>query len=559
LDLSIRGIAHSIFISVLLIAGNLAAQQSPAPSCADENYISYPAPVAGQRLVRFNGFAFDAANKPLTGVAGVTFAIYTEQNGGAPLWQETQNLTTDGNGRFSAMLGAISATGIPAELFGSGDARWLAVLTHSPGVSEQPRVLLVSVPYAIQAANADTLNGLPAAAFMRAGAVVSYPAALSPPPTHLLTIPALTGTGGTANYLAIFSQTAGNLNNSLLYQSGSNLGLGTTSPAFNMHVISQSDPAAIAVEGYDTTGANFIGRRAEGTLAMPTALLANDNIVTMQGRGYGATAFSPSRAYMKFFAAENWTDAAQGTYISLATTTKGTAPNGPPTERIRIDDRGYVGIGTTSPDQALTVNGSIHSTTGGFIFPDGSVLSSAATLPGQQGGNLILPAGNGIGGAGNLQLQTIIASTNMMSDRLLIAGMPKTMSGAVPTANLFSMHIPSGEAAGGKVKFTIVASDGTNYAMETGEMIYLANPKQFICKVVYSEYATVPPSFTNTVLAVPAIGQIGSLNAQCGYAPFFGDPGVQIFDTAPTTFTATTHKVYYTIENQSQAAITLQP
>jgi len=100
----------------------------------------------------------------------------------------------------------------------------------------------------------------------------------------------------------------------------------------------------------------------------------------MQGRGYGLTGFSQfSRAYMKFFAAENWTDNAQGTYITLATTAKGTAPNAPATERVRIDDQGNVAIGTTSPDSLLTVGGFIHSTTGGFTFPDGTTQISAAT------------------------------------------------------------------------------------------------------------------------------------------------------------------------------------
>ena len=39
-----------------------------------------------------------------------------------------------------------------------------------PGEVEQPRVLLVSVPYALKAADADTLGGLPASAFVLAGA-----------------------------------------------------------------------------------------------------------------------------------------------------------------------------------------------------------------------------------------------------------------------------------------------------------------------------------------------------------------------------------------------------
>ncbi|MEE9162417.1 MAG: hypothetical protein V3U35_05535, partial [Candidatus Neomarinimicrobiota bacterium] len=40
---------------------------------------------------------------------------------------------------------------------------------------------------------------------------------------------------------------------------------------------------------------------------------------------------------------------------------------------------GKVGIGTSSPDQLLTVADTIHSTLGGFQFPDGSVQSTAAS------------------------------------------------------------------------------------------------------------------------------------------------------------------------------------
>jgi hypothetical protein len=125
-----------------------------------------------------------------------------------------------------------------------------------------------------------------------------------------------------------------------------------------------------------------MGRRARGTPASPQALQANDNIMAMQGRGYGATAFSPySRAYMKFFAAENWTDTAQGSYITLATTLKGTSPNASATERVRITDAGNVGIGTTTPGYPLSVNGTIQSMTGGFMFPDNSVQTTAGITP----------------------------------------------------------------------------------------------------------------------------------------------------------------------------------
>jgi len=178
LDFVNRRIAHSILVYVvaLVSAGTLTAQQFPAQS-ASQTALQSPATPAettspslstGLRLIRFSGRALDATGQPVTGMAGVTFAIYEGQNGGAPLWQETQNLSTDSNGRFSALLGVASPEGISTELFSNGDERWLAVLTHSPGVSEQPRILLVSVPYAMQAANAQTLAGLPATAFVLA-------------------------------------------------------------------------------------------------------------------------------------------------------------------------------------------------------------------------------------------------------------------------------------------------------------------------------------------------------------------------------------------------------
>ncbi|MCL4427044.1 hypothetical protein M1534_01640, partial [Patescibacteria group bacterium] len=46
-------------------------------------------------------------------------------------------------------------------------------------------------------------------------------------------------------------------------------------------------------------------------------------------------------------------------------------------EIMRLLSNGNVGIGTASPDQLLTVSGIIHSTSGGFEFPDGTVLTSA--------------------------------------------------------------------------------------------------------------------------------------------------------------------------------------
>src|ERR1700721_417492 len=116
------------------------------------------------RLVQFNSTLKDSAARSVSGVASVTFAIYAEQDGGTALWSETQNVLADANGHFSVLLGAATSTGVPPELFGTGQSRWLGVTVARQ--QEMPRVLLASVPYALRAADADTLGGLPASSYV---------------------------------------------------------------------------------------------------------------------------------------------------------------------------------------------------------------------------------------------------------------------------------------------------------------------------------------------------------------------------------------------------------
>jgi len=60
------------------------------------------------RLVRFGGVLTDLSGKPLTGTVGVTFSLYTDQQGGAPLWLEMQNVVPDRTGHYSVQLGSTS-------------------------------------------------------------------------------------------------------------------------------------------------------------------------------------------------------------------------------------------------------------------------------------------------------------------------------------------------------------------------------------------------------------------------------------------------------------------
>src|SRR5579863_3848379 len=120
-------------------------------------------PTAVPTLVRFSGNLKDANGKPLTGIAGLTFALYRDQESGAPIWLETQNVQLDANGHYTVQLGATKSGGLPIDIFASGEARWLGA--QPDGQPEQPRVLLLSVPYALKAADAETVGGLPPSAF----------------------------------------------------------------------------------------------------------------------------------------------------------------------------------------------------------------------------------------------------------------------------------------------------------------------------------------------------------------------------------------------------------
>ena len=199
------------------------------------------------RLVQFNGTLKDAALRPVSGVASVTFAIYAEQDGGTALWSETQNVLADANGHFNVLLGSATANGVPSELFGTGQSRWLGVTMARQ--AEMPRVLLASVPYALKAADADTLGGLPASAYVTTQALAAAKTGtLSGGNTTVIAasqaasalapsgIPQVTPTGsGTTDFVPIWTSSSV-LGNSTIFESAGLVGIGTTTPAETLDV-----------------------------------------------------------------------------------------------------------------------------------------------------------------------------------------------------------------------------------------------------------------------------------------------------------------------------------
>lgn len=261
-------------------AAATAQTASSPPAAATAQTTTSTAAIAAQvpRLVKFTGtvqnfnqaeagsgvVARDSTSVP-TNVVGITFSLYAQQTGGVPLWSEVQNVHVDSAGHYTVKLGASKPDGLPVELFTSAEAQWLAI--QQAGQAEQPRIMLMSVPYALKAADAETFGGKPPSAYMpaptsgagssSAGATPAANSKQSPQPT--------VGGTGVANYIAMWT-TASNLGSSALYE-GSNhyLGIGTTAPNYPLNIDEDTAHPALYVLQSGATGTGVMGNVSSRT------------------------------------------------------------------------------------------------------------------------------------------------------------------------------------------------------------------------------------------------------------------------------------------------------
>ncbi len=238
-------------------------------------------------MVKYSGTLSGADGKPLTGTQGVTFLLYKEETGGAPLWMETQNVQAEKNGHYSVMLGSANGKGLPAEVFMTGEARWLAVQVS--GQAEQARTLLFSVPYALKAGDAETLGGKPASAFMAAGGLGSdQDGRLEQQAAN--DIFCASGTACKTGFVPVFSSNGGSasVTSSILTQSGSTLKIaGSETATGNI-----SASGNITATGNVTAGGNVsaLNVSVPGTVAatyMTTNSYSNGVTSTMTGAASG--------------------------------------------------------------------------------------------------------------------------------------------------------------------------------------------------------------------------------------------------------------------------------
>ena len=132
----------------------------------------------------------------------------------------------------------------------------------------------------------------------------------------------------------------------------------TAVAALSVNLIQTGVGSVAFIDGYSggaiATNHNLAFRAARGTVATPTASQLDDRLGWFNFRGYGTTGFAASaRGALTCYAAENWTDIAQGTYFSILTTTLGTTAI---VERMRVD-----AMGLTSFFGGVAINGNISA------------------------------------------------------------------------------------------------------------------------------------------------------------------------------------------------------
>lgn len=164
---------------------------------------------------------------------------------------------------------------------------------------------------------------------------------------------------GTNDAFALNLETNGA--NRVTVTSGGSVGIGTTSPGAKFHIAQAASENPFRVS--HSNGSAIIDVDWAGRVSMDTNINSTVPLLKVGNGNFGGTLLEV-----------NGKSSTSGVLLSVNQT-------GSPLFAVTTSG---VGVGTTSPSSAFTVQGTIESKTGGIKFPDGSVQTTAAaasTLP----------------------------------------------------------------------------------------------------------------------------------------------------------------------------------
>ncbi|MFV3410068.1 tail fiber domain-containing protein [Bdellovibrio bacteriovorus] len=283
---------------------------------------------------------------------------------------------------------------------------------------------------------------------------------------------------------------------------GGAVGIGTTSPSFNLDIQSSDAFQARLWHSSDGQydGSAMMMTRTRGTLASNSAVTSGDTLGGFYFRAHDGTSTGTTNSAIEVSAGQNHTTSTRGSYMIFETTINGAASR---SERMRLHSNGNVGIGQTSPSYKLHVGNNTDATNG--IAVSGSSVTSLDLLNSSFGGLWIgvnfsgsavngIPA-NGMGmSVGNSPI--IFATGGTRAERMRISNVGNVGIGVTNPAQKL-------DVSGGTIK----AGSAT---ATSGSLILVDNYSSGNLTTIGTEYSSGSPVIGYGVSAAGAVGSFVS-------------------------------------------------